>query len=150
MDEIESTIQKYWASGNEILDKAKQSLLRFCFPQTKSFQMIDWITPNNYLYIKSKCIFQLLFITDHFVFLQVNINGKQIIDIINKNPRVFNNVKYYVSSPWYDAAKAEIKNVKEVDFPPKGKRTIINGVSDIHYIYTVSYTHLTLPTIYSV
>ena len=56
-----------------------------------------------------------------------------MIDIINKNPRVFNNVKYYVSSPWYDAAKAEIKNVKEVDFPPKGKRTIINGVSDIHY-----------------
>ena len=66
-----------------------------------------------------------------FLFFQVIINGEQKIDAVNKNPRVFNNVKYYVSSPWYEAAKAEIRKVKTLDFPHKGKSTDLKVIKTI-------------------
>ena len=43
----------------------------------------------------------------------VYINGKRVVNMLNvEYPKVFNDVKYYASDPWYFPAKATIRNLK--------------------------------------
>ena len=60
---------------------------------------------------------------DFKYYFQIFINGKKKLDIVNTKPRIFKNVKYYGSDPWYIAAKAELKAFVLKMFPHKGKRT---------------------------
>ena len=50
---------------------------------------------------------------------QVFVNGKREINVINKKPQVFHDVKYYASDPWYEPAKANVKNYKLEKFEGK-------------------------------
>ena len=47
-----------------------------------------------------------------FYNFEVFVNGKLEIYLLNKKPRIFNNVKYYLSDPWYESAKGSVKNYK--------------------------------------
>ena len=53
----------------------------------------------------------------YFYYYQIYINGKAILNIQNKKPKVFKKVKYYASDPWYTPAKATISDFKLTMFP---------------------------------
>ena len=53
-------------------------------------------------------------------FYQIIIDGKKVVDVINNNPRIFKNVKYFVSDPWYNAAKVEVRNFRIVTLKHQG------------------------------
>ena len=52
---------------------------------------------------------------------EIWINGVRQLDVVNNKAVVFQNVKYYVSDPWYIQAKAGLKNINLVTHPHKGK-----------------------------
>ena len=58
-------------------------------------------------------------------FYQIIINGKKVVDVMNRETKVFRNVKYYVSDPWHDAARANIQNLKVITLKHKGKKEIL-------------------------
>ena len=43
---------------------------------------------------------------------QIIINGKTVLDVVNKYPQVFHKVSYYVSDPWYPPAVAIVSNFR--------------------------------------
>ena len=51
---------------------------------------------------------------------QIFINGRKRLDVINRRPRIFKNVKYYATDPWYTAANAQLRSFKLKMFPHKG------------------------------
>ena len=53
-------------------------------------------------------------------YYEIFINDKKKISIVNKKPRIFKNVKYYASDPFYQAANAMIRNVVIEKYQPKG------------------------------
>ena len=57
----------------------------------------------------------------YLYFYQVFVNGKQVVNILNDRPQIFNDVKYYASDPWHNPAKATITNFKLVTYEHKGK-----------------------------
>ena len=59
--------------------------------------------------------------TNHLYYYQIFINGKKVHDVLNKDPRVFKNVKYYASDPWYKPAHAIISNFTLATFKHKGE-----------------------------
>ena len=54
-------------------------------------------------------------------FYQIYINGKKVVDVLNRRAQIFRNVKCYAGDPWYHAAKANIKNFKLSTFRHKGE-----------------------------
>ena len=52
---------------------------------------------------------------------EIWINGKKIVDVVNNRPELFHNVKYYISDPWHNAAKVQLKNINVVNYPHQGK-----------------------------
>ncbi|XP_066913880.1 uncharacterized protein [Clytia hemisphaerica] len=44
-------------------------------------------------------------------FYEIFINGKRVKSIINNKPKVFKNVTYYISDPWYNPAKAILRSL---------------------------------------
>ena len=54
-------------------------------------------------------------------FYQIIVNGKKVVDVLNRVTKVFKNVKYYASDPWHHASKASIQNLKLITFKHKGK-----------------------------
>lgn len=65
--------------------------------------------------------------TNHQYYYQIFINGKKVHDVLNKDPRVFKDVKYYASDPWYNPAHATISNFKLAIFKHKGKFFVCYG-----------------------
>ena len=57
-------------------------------------------------------------------YYQIFINGKKKFDVLNTKPKVFKNVKYYASDPWYKAAKAQLRNMKLRMFRHKGEKHV--------------------------
>ena len=51
---------------------------------------------------------------------EIFINGKKNLSIVNKKPRIFKNVKYFASDPFYQAANAVIRNVVIEKYQAKG------------------------------
>ena len=51
---------------------------------------------------------------------QIFINGKRVLNILNKNAQVFKNVKYYASGPWHNPARVTISHFKLVMYKHKG------------------------------
>ena len=49
---------------------------------------------------------------NHQYYYQIFINGKRVLNILNHHPKVFKNVKYYASDPWYNPAKATIRHFR--------------------------------------
>ena len=47
---------------------------------------------------------------------EIWINGKRKVDVVNTRTSVFKNVKYFVGDSRYPAAKAELKNIKVVNY----------------------------------
>ena len=58
---------------------------------------------------------------NHLYYYEIFINDKRIHNDLNKNPRVFHNVKYYASDPWYPPAFATIKDFKLETYEHTGK-----------------------------
>ena len=56
----------------------------------------------------------------HQYYFQIIINGHIVLNVLNKQPRVFKNVKYYASSPWYAPAKATIRRFRLFMFKHRG------------------------------
>ena len=54
-------------------------------------------------------------------YYQIFINGKRVVNILNKNAQVFKNVKYYASNPWHNPARATINHFNLAVFKHKGK-----------------------------
>ena len=55
-------------------------------------------------------------------YYQIIINGKRILNILNKNPQVFKNVKYYAGDPWWNPAYATINHFNLAVFKHKGNK----------------------------
>ena len=47
-------------------------------------------------------------------YYQIFVNNKMVYNVENTKPSVFKNVKFYAADPWYNAAKAEIRNLNIV------------------------------------
>ena len=62
-------------------------------------------------------------------FYQIIVNGKKVVDVLNRVTKVFKNVKYYASDPWYHASRANIRHFRISFFNHKGK------FSRFHAIY---------------
>ena len=63
---------------------------------------------------------------NHQYYYQIFINGKRVLNVMNEQARVFKNVKYYASDPWYTPAKATIRSFNLAMFKHQG-----NFLSDI-------------------
>ena len=56
----------------------------------------------------------------HQCVYQIFINGLQIHKTVNRKPLSLENVRVYLSDPWYHAANAVVKNLKVVTTPFSG------------------------------
>ena len=54
------------------------------------------------------------------------INGKIVHSVINQNPEIFHDVKFYASNPWTTASKAVIKDFRLATFNHQGKHHFDN------------------------
>ena len=61
---------------------------------------------------------------DFKYYFQIFINGKKEFEIINSEPRIFKNVKYYGSDPWHKAAKCILKDFDLKMFSHKGENLV--------------------------
>ena len=59
--------------------------------------------------------------SNHQYYYQIFINDKRVLNILNKVPLTFKNVKYYASDPWYNPAHATIHNFNLTMIKHKGK-----------------------------
>ena len=57
---------------------------------------------------------------NHQYYYQIIINGKTVVNVLNEQARVFKDVKYYASDPWYTPAKATIRGFHLVMLKHKG------------------------------
>ena len=57
---------------------------------------------------------------NHQYYYQIIINGKLVLNVMNEQARVFKNVKYYASDPWYTPAKATIRSFSLAMFKHQG------------------------------
>ena len=71
------------------------------------------------------------------------INDKKVKSVLNTQPKVFYNVTYYTSSPWYQPAKAKINNFKLELFNHKGESSTQNNTNVIRFWFFL------FPLIYS-
>ena len=51
---------------------------------------------------------------------QIIINGRIVHSVYNSQPKIFHNVKYYASDPWYNPARAMIRNVNLEQYNHRG------------------------------
>ena len=58
--------------------------------------------------------------SNHQYYYQIFINGKRYINLLNKRPQIFSNVKYYASDPWHQAAHATIRHFRLTMYKHKG------------------------------
>ena len=63
-------------------------------------KVYPWINKTKSLYNNDKT----WIITN--TYYQIFINGKRVVNELNEKPKIFNNVKYYASDPWYVPGKA--------------------------------------------
>ena len=45
---------------------------------------------------------------------QVFVSGKRVINVVNRSPKTFNNVKLYTSDPWYQAFTSDLGTVSKL------------------------------------
>ena len=63
--------------------------------------------------------------TNHLYYFEIYINGVIVYRVMNELPKVFNNVTYYASDPWYAPANAFLSGFKLVTYKhTPGKNTI--------------------------
>ena len=57
----------------------------------------------------------------YLYYYQIFINGKKVVDVLNRRPAAFRNVKYYQASPFFQGANAELRNFHVKTYPHRGK-----------------------------
>ena len=81
---------------------------------------------------------QVQSLPDYQYYYQVYINGKKVLNVVNKNPKVFNNVKYYASDPWYTPGNALIRKFSLVTYKHIGKYTATTLLKMRYSIYQLA------------
>ena len=97
---------------------------------TRKLHIVSGVGANyNYIYNTkfnlprnrfSTIVIQQIQKNDLSYHFQIIINGRLIHSVLNSRPKVFHNVKYYGSSPWYKPAKAMIRNVNLEQYKHRG------------------------------
>ena len=100
-------------------------------PQTTKLYICSSVNENhNYCYTSAPIpihknsliqIQQVQLESNHQYYYQIFINGKIVLNILNKVPLAFKNVKYYASDPWSNPAHATISNFNLTMMKHKGE-----------------------------
>ena len=112
--------EKYGERIPAIFFKGRSTKLIICSSINDNANYLITLSPALPLNKWTKIIVQQIQKDDFKYHYEIFIDGKQKLSIVNKKPKIFKNVKYYTSDPFYPAANAMIRNVVIETYQPKG------------------------------
>ena len=86
----------------------------------------------------------------NYYFYQIIINNKTVVNVLNYYTRVFHNVKYFVSDPWYHTSKVNVISFKFEIFNHRGKnKQTLNCIINISNREAYNFKHISKFTLLS-
>ena len=96
-------IPAFFFCGNGLYPSTALNNVHNYYFDYKNFPLNAWVD-IRVMYLKTGSTYRF----------KVDIDGKEVKNVENKNPQEYKNVKVYASDSWYTPFKGEIRNLKVV------------------------------------